>query len=196
MESSDSRRHRRPRARLAAALAGVFMCLLTARSARADQVIGPGQEARILALFAPSELGDEATPGFRLTGVNIEARQIRVQLESTAAPSTMFEVRLVSHDAPTSGRVSLAESDSFVLVVDTELGDAHRAAVLQLATRIRANDDGSFWTEVAVESSSPQAESGFSIGLRALVALLLVVVGVTEVVVRLRRRKAHTQKPN
>ncbi len=180
------------RAKLAAALALTCLSALTAQPARADRVIGPGQEAHVLSLFAPAALGDEVVTGYRLMDVSIRSREILLRLDPTSAPGAAarpLHVRLVAVEEPLDGAVAFADSASFALVTDAQPSDSERAALEQLVTRVRENDDGSFWVEVATE---PAASGGTGFAalpyLAALAAVMAVVVAA--VVVRRKRKRS------
>lgn len=164
-------------------------------TAHAEQVIGPGQEGRVLALFAPAAMGDEVVAGYRLHTVVIRAREIDISLEDArrpADPPTTFGVRLVERDsAVDEGMVSVAESDSFELVADRDVVDAHRAVLEQLAERVRQNDDGDFWSEAATVAAGPGSADGSGTVARyaAAAAVIAAVLAAAAWAVARRRRR-------
>jgi len=175
-----------------------LMCLstLVAQPARADRVIGPGQEEHVLSLFAPAALGDEVVTGYRLMDVSIHAREIGVRLEPTHAAGGVpgvLSVRLVALDEPLDGGVAFATSESFALVTNAEPGEAQRAPLDQLATRVRGNDDGSFWVEIASEASAPGTPGGGGFGPLARIVTLAAIIAVLTVAVFLRRRRKRSK---
>jgi len=175
-------------------LAGV----LPAAPALADQVIGPGREPQVLALFAPSGMGDEVVRGYRLGAVAIRPREIEVSLEErtpSTPPSAPLVVRLVAHDAPLpDGMDAIAESESFVLAADSALAGPQRAALVQLGARVRQNDHGRFWTEVASVQADESALDGAGFGTLALYAGgATLIAAVVLVVLKRRRASKHVQ---
>ena len=184
------------RAKLAAALALTCLSALTAQPARADRVIGPGQEDHVLSLFAPAGLGDEVVTGYRLMDVSIRSREILLRLDPTSAPGAAprpLQVRLVALDEPLDGAVAFADSESFALVTDAQPSDSEHAALEQLVTRVRENDDGSFWVEVATENGESGGMGSAALPYLAALAAVVAVVAVTVVVRRKRKRSSAVE---
>ncbi|MBK6809610.1 MAG: hypothetical protein IPI43_31020 [Sandaracinaceae bacterium] len=184
------------RSHLAAALALTCLSALTAQPARADRVIGPGQEDHVLSLFAPAGLGDEVVTGYRLMDVSIRSREILLRLDPTSVPGAAprpLQVRLVALDEPLDGAVAFADSESFALVTDAQPSDSERAALEQLVTRVRENDDGSFWVEVATENGASEGMGSAALPYLAALAAVVAVVVVTVVVRRKRKRSSAVE---
>ncbi|MBP7682378.1 MAG: hypothetical protein KBB95_10815 [Deltaproteobacteria bacterium] len=195
MYSSEVTTHA-SRSHLAAALALTCLSALTAQPARADRVIGPGQEDHVLSLFAPAGLGDEVVTGYRLMDVSIRSREILLRLDPTSAPGAAprpLQVRLVALDEPLDGAVAFADSESFALVTDAQPSDSERAALEQLVTRVRENDDGSFWVEVATENGASEGMGSAALPYLAALAAVVAVVVVTVVVRRKRKRSSAVE---
>ncbi len=125
---------------------GLALCAALALApgrARA-QVIGPGQEAAVLALFAPYELGGEVAAGFALWGVSIQRDHIVVTLRASDERETRITLRhpdTAPEDAP--------RSTSFAAVASGESDEGARAARAALLDAIRRNDHGGFWERAA-----------------------------------------------
>lgn len=108
--------------------------------ARAQPLIGPGQEQRVLALFAPYELGGEVRDGFALWNVAIEHDCITVTLRARNGRETTLTLRHPD-DAPDGA----SRTASFAAIEDGSTDADARAARRALLEAVRRNDDGSFW---------------------------------------------------
>lgn len=109
-----------------------------------DGVIGPGREGDVLALFAPYRLGDEVAAGWRLGGVNIEARRVVATLSPPEGEAATLTLELA--DRPDAR----ARSASFALMRG---GAAEGAAALDALERaVREHDHGGIAATPAASS--------------------------------------------
>lgn len=159
--------------RWAIALAfAVSAWLGTASHARAQaHAIGPGHEARVLALFAPYTLGGEVATGHRLWGVAIERTRVNVTLRAADGREATLALQHPDDTIRPDGR-----SRSFAIVHGSEPGDAAQAARRALAAAVVRNDTGGFWEETAgtsTEVTSPLADGLAQIAFLALLSVLL-----------------------
>lgn len=113
--------------------------------------IGPGNEQRVLALFAPYALGDEVQDGKALMSVQIQAERIEVTLRDPAGLEARFALRHPA-DAPEARHTTR----SFALV--PEPGSEADPSILRLVEVVRRNDQGGFW-RAAQESVRPGREA-------------------------------------
>lgn len=106
-------------------------------------VLPPGLEPKILALLQPSELGKEVSGGWRLEGVKVEARVIKLPISRDDQRAEL----VLSH--PSTTKQARWTSESFAMVPSPEAvaeDDAALGALETLAKSIIAQDRGaSFW---------------------------------------------------
>lgn len=166
-----------PRWRLA--LAGAL--LLGTGVAAAQPVIPPGQETRVLELLEPHGFGAQID-GWHLEAVAIERSFVRI---TVAGPAETAVLRLEHPD------VSEATERTASFAVEREAtSEAARAALDPWVAAIRANDDGTFWTEVRSvgRDGSPSApRSSLDPIDLPLPTLLAVFLGLSLVLLERRR---------
>lgn len=109
----------------------------------AAQGLGPGSEVVVSALvIAGGPLGD----GVQIVSVHVEARTIEVSLRDAAgAPQ---RVTMVPRGA--GGASTIASTGSFDFIGEEE----SRGVAAVLAARVRARDDGNFWSSGAVAETA------------------------------------------
>lgn len=142
--------------RLAAAscIALAAWAFATVASAQ-TQVIGPGQEDAVLALFAPHTLGAEVASGYALWGVAIESNRIEVTLraaEDRQARLTLRHPDQAPEDAP--------RTESFGIVHGPAPDAGAAAAQRAIVSAVRANDRGGFWRTVHQAARPPSGGLG------------------------------------
>lgn len=118
-----------------------LLSALTSGAARAQTVIAAGNEARVLALFAPHRLGEPIVPGWTLWNVSIRASEIEIELRGTGGESasvTLVRDRSLAEHSESFGVVRTASAAS---------GPGARAAD-ELVAALRRNDRGGLWTEL------------------------------------------------
>jgi len=133
--------------------------------------IGPGNEARVLALFAPYTLGGEVAAGHRLWGVSIERTRVHITLRAADGSEATLALQ-----HPDDTLRSDARTESFAVVFGPEPGSAAMAARRALVTAITRHDAGNFWSETAgttTEASSPIGDGLLQIAFLALLSLFL-----------------------
>jgi hypothetical protein len=151
-------------------VAGVWLGMVSAVRAQAH-AIGPGHEARVLALFAPYTLGGEVAGGHRLWGVAIARTHVNVTLRAADGSEATLALK---HPDDTMRRD--ARSGSFAIVYGSEPGRAALDARRALVAAIVRNDAGGFWEETAgttTEATSPVADGLVQIAFLALLSLVL-----------------------
>ncbi len=110
-------------------------------------IIKAGREAEVLALFAPYQLGQEVTPGWRLWNVNIRPASITVELHSAAEPPEVLTLTL-RHQVPKL-KGSFATTQNFQLSYDQPPPESGLPAASALVEALRSNDTKPFWHHTA-----------------------------------------------
>ena len=113
-------------------------------TAQAQQYIGPGREAEVLALLAPHRDGAEVVPGVVLQQVRIEAQ--RVVLEVGDARGGRAQLELVAQAGPTAFALQRAD------VAAGPLKDA----IDKLAAAVTRSDDGRFFAAADSADQRPR----------------------------------------
>ena len=152
---------------LAAAL-GIAV-LLAGTRASAQLAIGPGQEARVLALFAPHTLGHEVSGGYTLWNVSIQAERIVVTLDARDGREATLTLR-----HPSTAPGALLHSRSFVLLRGGASDPQAEAACTALAAAVARNDHQDFWIG---QSGSPASRFDGSLAIALLFLLALLMAG-------------------
>jgi hypothetical protein len=151
-------------------LAVVWLGAVSLAHAQAH-AIGPGHEARVLALFAPYALGGEVADGHRLWGVAIDRTRVQITLRARDGSDATLALQ-----HPDDTIRSDARSESFAIVYGSEPGSPAQEARRALVAAIVRNDAGGFWEATAgttTEATSPLADGLVQIGFLALLSLLL-----------------------
>jgi len=133
--------------------------------------IGPGNEARVLALFVPYTLGGEVAAGHRLWGVSIERARVKITLRAADGSEATLALQ-----HPDDTLRSDARTESFAVVYGAEPGSAAMAARRALVTAITRHDAGDFWSETAgttTEATMPVHDGLLQIAFLALLSLFL-----------------------
>ena len=136
-----------------------------------DRAIGPGQEAAVLALFAPYALAAPVAHGYALWNVAIESAQVVVTLRAADGRETTLTLQ-----HPEVAHAAALHTASFaVLYGGVSDGDALAARAALLAA-IQRNDDGAFWGESAtavVDDAGVRVDGIVAIALIFALASLL-----------------------
>jgi hypothetical protein len=133
--------------------------------------IGPGHEARVLALFAPYTLGGEVTAGHRLWGVAIERTRVKITLRAVDGSDATLTLQHPDETVRSDARTA-----SFAVVFGDEPGSGAVAARRALTAAITRHDAGGFWEATAgttTERTSPVHDGLLQIALLALLSCFL-----------------------
>lgn len=125
-------------------LAAVALSVIWPAPASAEvPIIKAGREQEVLALFAPYQLGQEVTPGWRLWNVNIRQTSIVVELHSQSEPPEVLALTL-RHPVPKLDS-AFTTTKNFQLSYGGSPPEAGLPAANALVEAIRKNDTERFW---------------------------------------------------
>ncbi|MFK7989602.1 MAG: hypothetical protein AB8I08_26530 [Sandaracinaceae bacterium] len=131
-----------PRTAACVAVLALVTVGLASEAQAQGHLIGPDQEPRVLALFAPHELTHEVGDGFALWNVAIERRYIEITLRKNGTLDTTLTLR--HRDDADDDAI---ETRSFAVTMGgLQTPDARRAR-RSILSALRRNDDGTFWEE-------------------------------------------------
>jgi len=136
-----------------------------------DRAIGPGQEAAVLAMFAPYALAQPVARGYALWNVAIESTQVVVTLRAPDGRETTLTLQ-----RPETADATAQQTASFAVVYGGVADGDAMAARAALLAAIRRNDRGAFWGESAsavVDNAGVRVDGIVAIALIFLLALLL-----------------------
>jgi hypothetical protein len=125
---------------IAILLPALVASLWTGAPRAQELVIRPGQEDRVLGLFAPYAPGGAVAAGWRLGGVAIRPDCISVTLQAADERTSTLTLR---HPARAPG--GAVRTKSFAVVPDDAQGADVAAARQAVVEAISRNDEGTFW---------------------------------------------------
>jgi len=143
------------------ALAALFFA---ASATAQSSVIEPGREREVLALFAPYELAQEVTPGWKLWNVRVGAQAIELELVGPAGEVSLLRLTEAGDAAERSASFAIQRPQG-------------NTAVDGLVAALRKNDGGGFWHArvVTAEPPAPTDSAGFAwpVGVAVISAALM-----------------------
>jgi len=166
-------------------LIGVTALWFSPQARAAQPVIEAGRNSEIVALFAPTKLGDDIAPEWKLWGVAVHPTHVSVTAKHGAAIVPLFDLLHIDSGPPGS---RTSRNFAIVPTYPAEPLSAMTAAA-ELMSAVERNDEGTFWKVERELPTLPQpgvvqlvtrnSQAWFTDGLVLFAILFVVLVSLT-----------------